>query len=79
MDYHYGMYVTIPQGIKHRVENKGNENAVCCNCKAFFSVFMPDISRKTRKYCLFCLLEYYLFEDCERPYISQITEEKIAN
>jgi len=28
MDYHYGMFVTIPKEIKHRVENKGDENLI---------------------------------------------------
>ncbi len=28
MDYGYGMFVTIPQGIKHRVENQGNEDLI---------------------------------------------------
>ena len=28
LDYHYGMFVTIPKGIKHRVENKGEEDLI---------------------------------------------------
>ena len=28
LDYCYGMFVTIPQGIKHRVENKGDEDLI---------------------------------------------------
>lgn len=28
MDYGYGMYVSIPQGMKHRVENKGDEDLI---------------------------------------------------
>ena len=28
MDYHYGMYVTIPKGIKHRVENMREEDLI---------------------------------------------------
>lgn len=28
MDYRYGMYVSIPQGMKHRVENKGDEDLI---------------------------------------------------
>ena len=28
MEYGYGMYITIPQGMKHRVENKGDEDLI---------------------------------------------------